>query len=73
MRIRFIDQELKIKTVPYALSVYWDPAAYEPDRSDADWCFVTESVPIATFRERYPDAKAADVEVPKDWDTQTHV
>ena len=52
------DQELLIKTVPYALSVYWDPAAYEPDRSDAQWCFVTEFVPIADFQGKVPGRQA---------------
>lgn len=60
------EQDIRIKSVPYPLSVYWDPAAVEPDRSDALWCFVTEFIPEATFKELYPDAKQADVDAPGD-------
>ena len=56
------DQELKIECIPYPLSVYWDPASYKADRSDAEWCFVTEFVPSATFKDRFPDANPVDVD-----------
>lgn len=62
------DQELKIECIPYPLSVYWDPAAYKPDRSDAEWCFVTEFVPEGTFKSRFPDARMLDIDAPRDSD-----
>lgn len=59
------DQELRIKLVPNPLSVYCDPAAREPDRSDAMWIAVTELIPRKAFKERYPKATAPEgVDVP---------
>jgi hypothetical protein len=60
------DQEIKIKRIANPLSVYWDPASVEPDRSDAMFCFVVESMPIETFRAKYPKAKEVSVDVYKD-------
>src|SRR5690606_21323689 len=48
------DQEIKIKGIRNPLSVYCDPAAVEPDRSDAKWIAVTEMIPKASFKERWP-------------------
>ena len=64
------DQCLKLESIPYPLSVYWDPAAYKPDRSDAEWAFVVEFVPELAFKSKYPDAQMVDVDTPKDWDGQ---
>lgn len=61
------DQEIKIKRVVNPLSVYCDPAAVEPDRSDAGWMFVTEMWPKSYFKENYPDAMDVDVEVPREY------
>jgi hypothetical protein len=58
------DQEIKIKGVRNPLSVYCDPAAVEPDRSDAKWIAVTEMMPKEAFKERWPKAKDVDVEIP---------
>src|SRR5690606_34532904 len=56
---------LRIKLVPNPLSVYCDPAAREPDRSDAMWIAVTELIPRKAFKERYPKATAPEgVDVP---------
>lgn len=54
------DQELSLKLIPHPNSVLWDPAATEPDRSDAKRCLVLEYVPEAEFQKRYPKAVAAD-------------
>jgi hypothetical protein len=62
------DQEIKIKCIPYPLAVYWDPASYSRDRSDANWCFVVDFIPTMTFEERYPKAKKVDVDTPRDED-----
>lgn len=58
------DQEIKIKGIRNPLSVYCDPAAVEPDRSDAKWIAVTEMIPKESFKERWPKAKEVDVELP---------
>lgn len=58
------DQEILIKGIRNPLSVYCDPAAVEPDRSDAMWIAVTEMIPKESFEERWPKAKDVDVELP---------
>lgn len=60
------DQEIKIKGIKNPLSVYWDPASVEPDRSDAMWIAVTEMIPKAAFQKKWPKAKHVDVETPTD-------
>lgn len=58
------DQEIFIKGIRNPLSVYCDPSAVEPDRSDAKWIAVTEMIPKESFKERWPKAKEVDVELP---------
>lgn len=60
------DQEIRFKAVRNPLSVYCDPAATEPDRSDANWMFVTEVIPTAAFKSRYPKATLDGVDPPTD-------
>ncbi len=64
------EQEIKISRIHYPLSVYWDPKSIEPDRSDADFCFVTEQIQEDDFKKRWPDASRDDVEVPTDAGSQ---
>ena len=54
------DQELLIKPIPNPFAVVWDPDSREPTRADAKYCFVTEVMTVAKFREMYPDARQAD-------------
>lgn len=63
------DQEIRIKAVQRPLSVYWDPAAVEMDRSDARWCIITDVMPLSAFKEAYPDAAEVDVENHEDSET----
>lgn len=58
------DQEIKIKLIRNPLSVYWDPAANELDKSDASWMAVVETWPLDAFKAKYPKADATDVERP---------
>lgn len=74
------DQEIKIKRIANPLSVYWDPASVEPDRSDAMYCFIVDPIPLKAFKERYPNAKVEGIEVAKDtgtgglfWATEEYV
>ncbi len=60
------DQEIRLKAVRNPLSVYCDPAAVEPDRSDAQWMLVTEMIPTAAFKAKYPKAKLEGVDPPTD-------
>lgn len=52
------DKEIKIKRIKNALSVYVDPAAVEPDYSDAQYMFITEDLTFEEFKRRYPDKTA---------------
>ena len=58
------DQEIKIKPIRNPFAVFWDPGAKEYDRSDANWCFVTEWVSKEEFDRRYPKALDDDWESP---------
>ncbi len=60
------DQEIRLKAVRNPLSVYCDPAAVEPDRSDANWMFITELLPTAAFKAKYPDASSEGIDPPTD-------
>lgn len=50
------DQDIRIRRIPDAFSVTWDPHAIEITREDARYCFVEESLDIESFKARYPDA-----------------
>jgi hypothetical protein len=60
------DQELRIKVIPNPLAVYDDPGAVEPDRSDSNWRFITQMMPLADFKARWPKADSAGVDKPSD-------
>lgn len=60
------EQEIRLKAIRNPLSVYCDPAAIEPDRSDAKWMFVTEIIPTATFKQMYPNKSLDGVDPPTD-------
>jgi hypothetical protein len=50
------DQELRLERITNNLAVYCDPAAEKPDRSDAQYLFVTEDIPRSEFKRRWPKA-----------------
>ena len=56
------DQVIRLRAIPQPLNVYWDPAAVEYDRSDAEWCIITQLIPRETFKQRYPKASETGVE-----------
>jgi hypothetical protein len=60
------DQELRLKAIPYPLAVYWDPAAVLPDRSDAEFCFIVEFIPMGTFKSKWKKAKPVSIDTPTD-------
>jgi len=59
------DQEIILKGIQSPLSVYCDPAAIEPDRSDAMWIAVTDMLPRKSFTKRYPKASEVSMDAPK--------
>ena len=60
------EQELRLKAIRNPLSVYCDPGAVEPDRSDASFMIVTEIIPKADFKAKYPKAVPDDMTQPTD-------
>jgi len=54
------EQDLFIRNIPNALAVLWDPAAKDPTRMDARYCFVLEDMPKEEYEAKYPDAAVAD-------------
>ncbi|MGO9171999.1 MAG: portal protein [Rhodomicrobium sp.] len=65
------DQEIFIRRIQHPLSVFWDPDAIEPDRSDANYCLVSELIQRDAFKKRFPDASEADFAVPSDLNAET--
>lgn len=54
---RSFEQQIKIKSIRNAFSVYLDPAHKEPDGSDANWGFIFEDVPKDQFKAEYKNAE----------------
>jgi len=54
------DQDLKIERIRNSFSVYMDPLIKDPCGGDAEWCFISESMPVAVFEQEYPKAQAAN-------------
>lgn len=53
------DQDLVWRRILNQASVYPDPHAQEPDFSDGRRWYVTEDLPLETYRELYPDSDLA--------------
>ncbi len=51
------DQVVRIDPIWDPLSVYWDPAAKEPDKRDAKWVLIEEDIGKEEFKERWPDVE----------------
>lgn len=50
------EQDLAIKPIHNPLTVYFDPRARLITRADAEWCFITETIPLEQFKREYPKA-----------------
>lgn len=64
------DQDIKIKRIKNAFTVYFDPNCQEPDYSDARWCFIVSDMPKDEFKSEYPDHMASDIELSSIGDNQ---
>jgi Phage P22-like portal protein len=53
------EQEIKIKRILNAFTVYWDPNSVEADRSDAKWCFIVEDLPPEEYKHQFPKSTLA--------------
>lgn len=60
------DQDIKIKRIANPFLVYLDPAAKDPDGSDAQWGFIFEDLPRGTYKQQYPDSEMASLQ---GWDS----
>lgn len=58
------DQEILIKKIGNAFSVYMDPYAQKPDMSDSNWGFVFEDISSEEYKNQYPDSELTSME---DW------
>jgi hypothetical protein len=63
------DQEILIKRIFNPLSVYPDPSSLEPDRSNMNWCVVSEVMPQAAFKKKYPKHTLQGVDQPSQGQT----
>lgn len=50
------DQKIVIKRIYEQGCVYADPAATEPDKSDAEYVLVVEDIPLKRYRRLFPDS-----------------
>lgn len=64
------DQEIFIKRIKNAFSVYYDPSCSEPDYSDAKYCFIVEDCPRDEFKRQYPKAEISEVNFSSTGDSQ---
>lgn len=56
------DQDLVIKKVPNAVdSVWFDLGSVKQDASDAKWCVKLIAIPVAEYKERFPDGNEQSV------------
>jgi hypothetical protein len=56
------EQDILIRRIVNPFSVYFDQSATRIDFSDANFCFVTETLSKDDFKNQYPDAEGVDVE-----------
>ncbi len=56
------DQELRMERIANNLTVYCDPSAMRPTRSDAQFMFVTEDMDRDEFERKYPKADLRGLE-----------
>ena len=54
------DQEIRIRRVLYQENVFIDPAAEEPDFSDAKWCLYVAWKDAEDFAREFPDSSITD-------------
>ena len=51
------EQDIIIGRVRNTFSVYMDPSIQDPCGADAEWCFITEDIPMEDFERMFPDAE----------------
>ena len=56
------EQDIVIKRIANAFTVYLDPSFTEPDGSDAQWGFIASYLTRSAFKAEYPNSKMAGLE-----------
>ncbi len=56
------EQDIRIAAIPNPLSVVWDRMSVDPTGADAHHVFVTDKLPRAEFKRRYPKASVTSFE-----------
>jgi len=67
---RSFDQEILIKRIFNPMSVYPDPSSLEPDRSDMNWCVVSEVWPLESFKKKWPGKAVTGLDAPGNTSSQ---
>lgn len=60
------DMELAIKAIRSPFAVLFDPFAEDPVRSDAEFAFVSDMIPLEVYKKRFKGASEAD------WDSDNY-
>ncbi len=60
------EQDITIRRIKNPFTIYWDPKSQNFDRSDANYCFVTEKIPREEFKEQYPKAGLTPFDASRD-------
>lgn len=55
------ERDIKIRAIPNAQAVVWDPMSVEPTGRDARWCFVIDEVDRKAFEKAWPDASVNEM------------
>lgn len=66
------DQVIRIRRIHNPFAVYWDPAARESTREDANWCFILEQMPEDDFERAYPGRDKVSTQSDTDQDGLMH-
>lgn len=62
------EQDIEIRRIRNAFTVYFDPASDEITREDAKWCIVSTEISRDEFKAHWPDASISDIEQTEgDW------
>ena len=64
------DQDICFLRIKNPLTIYWDPASQDWNKTDAQWCFITEKMSRDEFTRKYPNAAIMSAEGGKDRDSQ---
>ena len=59
-RIGGFEQEIRMEPISNPFAVVWDPKARDVTRRDADYCFVTDMIPLDDFKAKWPDAQVVE-------------